>query len=177
MNPPHINYPKIIGFLAISFYFFTCIHAPATANNNWHFINSVDLIIHEAGHTLVPSFLFGQFLSALAGSFFQILVPGVFAWYFYRRREIISSSVMMMWLAESLAYVSVYAGDSVKMALPLLGGDGVIHDWNYLLSSAGLLTYTDSISKSMYFCSLAIFTIIFLISLKYIVEKKGSFSP
>ncbi len=32
----------------------------------------------------------------------------------------------------------------------ILGGDGVIHDWNYLLSHTGLLNYTDILSRIVY---------------------------
>jgi hypothetical protein len=38
----------------------------------------------------------------------------------------------------------------VVQALPLLGGDAVIHDWNYMLSSFNALAYTHEISISFY---------------------------
>ncbi len=43
------------------------------------------------------------------------------------------------------------------MQLDLLGGDFVIHDWNYLLSTLGVLRYTNIIAEIIY--SLGLITI------------------
>jgi hypothetical protein len=51
--------------------------------------------------------------------------------------------------------VSIYAGDAMKMQLDLLGGDAVIHDWNYLLSALGILRYTPIIASTIYATGLA----------------------
>ncbi|MDQ6652390.1 MAG: hypothetical protein M3Y84_06570 [Acidobacteriota bacterium] len=45
--------------------------------------------------------------------------------------------------------VSVYAGDAVALQLPLLGGEGSIHDWNYMLSSLNLLDSTTQIAGAI----------------------------
>jgi hypothetical protein len=42
-----------------------------------------------------------------------------------------------VWLGESALYAGRYIADAQAMALPLVGGH--IHDWNWLLSEAGLL--------------------------------------
>ena len=55
-----------------------------------------------------------------------------------------------MWVVQNLINVSVYAGDSIAMQLPLLGGDSVIHDWNYLLTTMGILQDTPIVASTMY---------------------------
>lgn len=47
-------------------------------------LKNVNIIFHEAGHTLFA--LFGDFLFTLGGSFLQILIPFAFAIYFFIRR-------------------------------------------------------------------------------------------
>jgi hypothetical protein len=44
----------------------------------------------------------------------------------------------------------MYARDSIVMVLPLLGGDNVIHDWNYILTSLGILRYTYTVASALY---------------------------
>lgn len=113
----------------------------------WHFIDTVDLIFHEAGHTIFG--FFGEFIRIAMGSGFQILLPFSIALYFFYLRQRISGAVCLMWTGMNLINVSIYAGDSIVMQLPLLGGDGVMHDWNYLLSTLGILRYTPQIAGAL----------------------------
>jgi hypothetical protein len=105
-------------------------------------ISAVDLVIHEAGHTLFA--IFGQFIGILMGSGLQILVPLVFAAYFGLRREFVSAAIMCMWTGESLVNVGIYAGDGEAMRLPLIA-DGLIHDWNWLLSRFGVVDRAEAV--------------------------------
>lgn len=50
----------------------------------------------------------------------------------------------------SLINVSIYAGDAILMQLPLLGGEAVNHDWNYLLGSMNALTATPVVEKLLF---------------------------
>ena len=112
--------------------------------DSWRLIDGVNLVIHEAGHLVFRPF--GEFLSIAGGSLFQVIVPTVFAGYFYFNRKPYSYALVLFWAGESLLNVSVYAADSVAMQLPLLGGDNSIHDWNYMLDHLGLLRQTASIA-------------------------------
>jgi hypothetical protein len=56
---------------------------------------------------------------------------------------------VLFWVGESILNVSVYAGDSLALQLPLLGGQDSIHDWNYLLSSLNLLPATAKIAGAI----------------------------
>ncbi len=131
---------RILIVLLASAYFWHC----AATYTQWHFIDSVDLIFHEAGHTIF--FFLGTFLNIAAGSGFQIALPLGIALYFFATQQKFSGALCLLWVGQSILNVSVYAADAKLMQLELLGGDGVIHDWNYLLSTLGLLKYTSSIA-------------------------------
>ena len=143
------NYWKLTGAVIFSWFFIAhALSDPTHAYANWNFIDGADLLIHEAGHVIFA--FFGQFLHILGGSLTQVLLPAVFAGYFFFRRQYYSASVVLFWVAQNILYVAVYMGDSIVQQLPLLGGDGVIHDWNYLLTAMGLLKYTDILSRITY---------------------------
>lgn len=103
------------------------------------FLHGVNLIFHEAGHTIF--LLFGQYLHVLGGSALQVIVPAACAGSFLIHRQLASFAVALFWTGESITDVAVYMADAKTRALPLLGGDGVIHDWNYLLGAVGLLNW------------------------------------
>ena len=136
-----------LSFLLISAYYFYLI-----SNNplEYSIVHSIHLVFHEAGH---PTFgLLGiQFLQMAGGTIMQLLIPLVFIYYFFSKRDIYSTAFIILWLASSFFDVAAYAKDAILMNLDLLGGDNVIHDWNYLLSTLGVLKYTAQISSSIYF--------------------------
>jgi hypothetical protein len=127
----------IIG-LAYSFYYLA-------TKMDWHFIDNVDLLIHEAGHIIFM--FFGNTMYVAGGSILQVLIPIIFLVYFFLRQAYFSAVFMAYWTGISLINVSVYAGDAVKMQLPLLTGDTESHDWNQLLFSHGLLHQTNTVSQ------------------------------
>ena len=116
--------------------------------DDWHLIDSVNLLVHEAGHLVfVP---FDDLLHILGGSIFQVLFPCVYVGYFYVHREFFSASLLIFWVGQNLINVSVYAADAIAMDLPLLGGDTLAHDWHNALAMTNLLRYTDPISTGLY---------------------------
>jgi len=126
-------YFRIIFVLLFAWYFMNC----ALNQQDWHFIDNVDLIIHEAGHWIF--IFFGEMISVIGGSFNQILIPFIFSVYFFLRRDFYSAYLIFMWFGYNIVNVSVYMSDALYMNLPLLGGDSVIHDWNYILGKFNLL--------------------------------------
>ena len=112
--------------------------------DEWRLIDGVNLVIHEAGHLFFRPL--GEFLMIAGGSLFQVIVPAVFAGYFFLNRKYFSCALVLFWVGESLLNVSVYAADSVVMQLPLLGGNDSIHDWNYMFDRLGLLGQTAKIA-------------------------------
>ena len=133
----------VIALLVSAYFVYYCF-----TYTGWHFIDSVNLIIHEAGH--VVFMFFGTFMHILGGSLFQVLFPCVFVFYFYRQQEYFSASLVLFWVGQNLLNVSVYASDAIVMQLPLLGGDTSGHDWHNLLQMTGLLNYTAIIGSSIF---------------------------
>jgi hypothetical protein len=139
-----INKTKFaIATLASGYFLYYCY-----TFKDWHFIDNVNLIIHEAGHSLF--IFFGQFINMLGGSFLQVIFPLVFVLYFLYREEYFSASLLLFWVGQNLINVSVYISDAIVMQLPLLGGDSSLHDWNNILQSIGLLKYTEKIGSAVF---------------------------
>lgn len=127
-------------------YFLWCAWDPY----QWHLIDGANLIIHEAGHMIFMPF--GEFVMIAGGSLLQVLMPAIFVFYFYRKGNPYSAGLVMLWVGESLLNVSVYAADSIRMQLPLLGGQDSMHDWNYLLDRTGLLAATPKVAGLIRIC-------------------------
>jgi hypothetical protein len=129
----------------------TCYFAYYTVTaHDWHLIDSVNLLIHEAGHIIFLPF--GDFLHILGGSLFQTVFPMLYVGYFYAKQQYFSASLLVFWMGQNLLNVSIYASDAVVMQLPLLGGDTSGHDWHNILSMLNLLPYTTQIGSLIY-CS------------------------
>lgn len=138
------KYVRPIVCFLLAFYF---IHYIFTYQD-WHFIDSVNLIFHEAGHVI---FIWaGEFMHVLGGSLTQVLIPLICGYYFMRLRDLPSSGICLAWAGQSLINVSIYAGDAVALKLPLLGGDSSMHDWLWLLTETHLFAYTDTVAHIMY---------------------------
>jgi len=131
---------KLIVATIASAYFLWCAYDPY----QWHLIDGVNLLIHEAGHFVFRPL--GEFITIAGGSLFQVIMPGLFVGYFVYRKQFFSGALVLFWVGESILNVSVYAGDSLALQLPLLGGPDTIHDWNYMLGELGLLPATAKIA-------------------------------
>lgn len=125
----------------------------------WHFLDYVNLIFHEAGHTIFSPF--GMFFKIEAGSGMQVAIPLFISIYFFYTQQIISGSICLMWVGQNLLNISIYVKDAIDMKLDLLGGDYVIHDWNYILTEIGVLQYAPQIASVFYV--LGVTTIFFAI--------------
>jgi hypothetical protein len=112
----------------------------------YHFIDGVNLAFHEAGH-LFFSF-FGQTLQVLGGTIGQLFFPAACCAHFLARRQSVGAALCCIWFAESLMYTARYLADAQTQALPLVGGH--IHDWNWLLSRAGLLAHCETIGALLH---------------------------
>lgn len=140
---PGLSRPKLAVAVIASLYFFWCAYDPY----QWHLIDGVNLVIHEAGHLIFRPF--GEFMMIAGGSLFQVIMPALFVGYFWYHGKYYSAALVLFWVGESMLNVSVYAGDSLALQLPLLGGQDSIHDWNYLLSTLNLLPATAKIAGAI----------------------------
>ena len=119
----------------------------AADRQGYHFFDNVDLVIHEAGHVFFA--FFGEFVAVAGGTIMQLLVPLVFAGYFFLRNDRYAAGIVLMWLGQSFVNVARYAADAARMELPLLGGG--THDWNYMLIRTNLLDKAQAVSEVIYY--------------------------
>lgn len=125
-------------------------------------LDFVNLAFHEAGHVFLG--FFGRFISMLGGTVFQLLIPAVCLVHLKRRGANLGWQLCLFWLGQSLLNVSIYAGDAVKQALPLVGGGE--HDWNYLLTELGLIAHPEGVARLIFLAgSAVIFYSFYLIGL------------
>jgi hypothetical protein len=117
------------------------------------FVHMIDLVFHEAGHVIFG--FFGRFLGILGGSLNQVLIPAVCTGYFLRHGRTAAAAVTLFWTGESLADVAIYVADGRDMALPLLA-EGLVHDWNWILSELSLRNQARPIGRGVFAVALAV---------------------
>ncbi len=113
------------------------------AEINGSFMHNIVLPIHEAGHVFFMPF--GEFLTILGGSLFQVALPlAIGAAFLLRQRDAFGAAICLWWAGASVVDVAPYIWDSLDPQLILIGGhtgqDGP-HDWIYLLERLGALTH------------------------------------
>lgn len=95
----------------------------------------VDLGFHELGHLLAAPL--PTMVTAMAGSFVQVLVPvGLAAYFVLRQRDLVAMGLCLAWAGTSAQNVAVYIADAPYQLLDLIGGE---HDWAYILAMMGEL--------------------------------------
>ena len=166
------DYLKLVPAIIATLYFITIAFDPMV-DGFWNFLNLVDLPIHETGHLLFRPF--GEFLMVAGGSLFQVIVPAVFVGYFVWHEKPYSAAIVLFWVGQSILNVWVYANDSVVMQLVLLGGltgsEGSFHDWNYMLTTLGLIDSTPVVAGIIRFIGTVVILAAGALSVYY------SFSP
>jgi hypothetical protein len=106
----------------------------------WSPFSGVVFGTHEFGHLFFG--FAGEWMGVAGGSLMQLLIPAGAAAYFATiRRDRYAVAVCAVWMAISLANLSVYIGDARAESLDLVSfsPDGGVHDWNYLLHTMGLI--------------------------------------
>ncbi|HVA18078.1 MAG TPA: hypothetical protein VMV59_10255 [Candidatus Dormibacteraeota bacterium] len=113
-------------------------------------IDVVIIPIHEGGHLLFR--WFGQWLAIAGGTFLQLFAPFALTVYFVFQRHVTGTAFCAFFFFEQFLPIATYMADARAQALPLLTvGDGsyVIHDWNYLFSSFGVLNHDTQIATTV----------------------------
>lgn len=136
------------------------------------FIHGVNLIFHEAGHTLF--LVFGRFSHLLGGSLLQILLPATISGYFFYTKQNFAGAVALCWTGENLWDVSIYIKDAQLRLLPLLGGEGVLHDWHFLLLDLRLLPQGQLIGRVVYGVGVIIYAIAIFAGIYYAQLPKSN---
>lgn len=118
-------------------------------------IDNVNLPIHETGHLVFAPF--GELVTALGGTLFQLIVPSLFVGYFLRRRDQFAASAALWWVAENLWNIAVYVADAQAQALPLVGGGE--HDWAFILAELDVLQQDARIAAMVRFAGTMLFVL------------------
>ena len=162
-----INYFKAGFVLLTALYGLSCAWDPTEQG----MLDRVNLVIHEAGHLFFS--WFGQFIGIIGGTIGQLFVPVAFTSYFFMRREFFSSAVTLFWTGENFFGISVYVKDARAMDLPLLsiGGGDPIHDWNYILSQLGILSWDRAAGNIIYLFGVVIITSAVIAGFYHSVER------
>ena len=144
-------------FLAI--YGAACLAHPESGG----FLDAVDLGIHETGHLVFGPF--GEFVGFAGGTLAQLIMPAMFAFYFWRQGDRHAATVPGWWFAQNLWNISVYAADARTQALPLVGGGE--HDWAYLLGRLGWLQLDTRISRLIWLVGVIIYLVSIVQGVRY----------
>lgn len=170
-----VRLPLLLGFV---FYVGKTLFCPASCS----LFAPINLAFHEAGHLVFG--YFGKFLGILGGTLLECLMPFFLAIHFYKQREFFGISLCFGWLATVFWGVAAYAGDARAMALPLVTLFGaepsVAHDWNYLLSQTGLLSYDFAAAfllRTLSFVSLGLCLATGLWLIGCMITSKGAVNP
>jgi hypothetical protein len=147
--------PRLVGFLLLLWLAVLIAARGLTPSSGGvlAFVHLIDLVFHEAGHVIFG--LFGRFLGILGGSLNQVLIPAVCTACFLRQRQVAAAAVTLFWTGESIVDVAIYVADGRDMALPLLA-EGLIHDWNWILSELSLRNQAPALGRAVFALGLAV---------------------
>lgn len=118
-------------------------------------LDNAALLIHEAGHFFFAPL--GQTAHVAGGTLMQLLLPLLVVFHFLRHAYRPGVQVGLFWVGHNLLNISVYAADAQEQHLPLLGGENVFHDWNVMLTQAGILEFDTEAGNFIFILAIASF--------------------
>jgi len=113
-------------------------------------VNQTLGIVHEGGHGVCYILHCTEFVTVANGTIFQLLFPGLIAYYYYKKGCVFAAMIAFFFLGFSLQYTAWYLstaheGPILPAHKSFLGVDAT-HDFNYILSETGLLAYESLIA-------------------------------
>lgn len=121
-------------------------------------LDGVDLAIHETGHLVFGPF--GEFIGFAGGTLFQLIMPALFAGYFWRRGDRHAASVALWWVGQNCGHIATYVADARAQELPLVGGGE--HDWAFILAELDVLQQDARIAAMVRFAGTFLFVVAIL---------------
>lgn len=113
-------------------------------------MDTVTLIIHEAGHTIFGVFGW-RFLTILGGTLMQLIIPLLIVLYGFINKQYKTTQCAFYWLGFAWLDTAVYAADAYYKQLPLLGNlPKSSHDFGNLLSQLQWLDHYKSVAWVLY---------------------------
>jgi hypothetical protein len=107
-----------------------------------HLMDYPFMQIHAGGHALFR--VFGLTAAVAGGTFLQLFVPLALGFYFIRQRQPLGAALCMFFFFEQFLPIARYMADAQAQQLPWISigrYESVIHDWNYLFTQLGVLSY------------------------------------
>jgi hypothetical protein len=141
--------------------------------SSYTLIDFANLALHEGGHILFS--FFGEFITFLGGSLWQILMPICFVLVFRSKKQTFSAALTLFWVSNNFFNVSNYAGDARAQTLELVGGG--IHDWNWMLERLGWLERDGLVAGVLYTFGLLCYLAALLWCISVIVQEQTPTEP
>ena len=110
-------------------------------------MDNVFMQIHAGGHALFR--VFGLTAAVAGGTFLQLFVPFALGFYFIRQRQPLGVALCMFFFFEQFLPIARYMSDAQAQQLPWVSigrYESLIHDWNYLFTQLGVLSYATVIA-------------------------------
>jgi hypothetical protein len=107
-----------------------------------HLVDNAFMQIHAGGHALFR--VFGLTAAVAGGTFLQLFVPLALGFYFIRQRQPLGVTLCMFFFFEQFLPIARYMADAQAQQLPWMSigrYESLIHDWNYLFTQLGVLSY------------------------------------
>lgn len=146
-----VSRPAGIGWLC--FYTLFLLYV-AISQQNFLFIDFVNLVIHEGGHMLFS--WGGPTLTLYGGTLLQWLVPFLLAAYFFSQRHTTGFVFSLFFFFENWRYTSFYMADARAQVLPLVGvgdmeSEESTHDFYRIFTQLGVLDHDTQIGATLRF--------------------------
>ena len=112
-----------------------------------HLVDNAFMQIHTGGHTLLR--VFGLTAAVAGGTFLQLFVPFAFGLYFVLQRQPLYVALCLFFFFEQFLPIARYMADAQAQQLPWMSigrYESLIHDWNYLFTQLGVLSYDTMIA-------------------------------
>jgi hypothetical protein len=135
-------------FILLLLFFGLFLYGVARDAEMPHLIDEVFLQIHAGGHALFR--VFGLTAAVAGGTFLQLFVPFALGLFFIRQRQPQGVALCMFFFFEQFLPVARYMADAQAQQLPWFSigrYDSMIHDWNYLFTELGVLSYDTVIAN------------------------------
>jgi hypothetical protein len=112
-----------------------------------HLVDNAFMQIHAGGHALFR--VFGLTAAVAGGTLLQLFVPIAVGFYFIRQRQPLGVALCLFFFFEQFLPIARYMADAQAQQPPWMSigrYESLIHDWNYLFTQLGVLSYDTMIA-------------------------------
>jgi hypothetical protein len=122
-----------------------------------YLFSNANAIVHEAGHGVCYLFACPEFITVLNGTLFQLLLPLIFIFYYYKRGNGLLTGLGGIWLGQNLIYVAWYMSTShTPYRYPSFIPGSDKHDFWFLFQELGVYEYDWLISGFVHAAAVAL---------------------